>query len=205
MMASACDLTSAIESLLRAGASINARDLYGNTALHYANIFGAYKAIEMLEEHNADVNIENNNGKLPLDVAGSEAERIAANIFGTRKRRSFNGYKNDLSLSSSSPHSSLEESSSLSLSSPSNAGTATGNTRGRGRGAGKKGSADAGAGGEFEELKASFEALQLQHEAMQSSIKSMQKARREAEEKESQRQKERQRQQNRRNGKSYHI
>ena len=47
--------------------NIDARNKDGNTALHLAVMFGDTLATELLMKSGADSNIENNQGKTPLD------------------------------------------------------------------------------------------------------------------------------------------
>ena len=48
---------------------INCRDVVGNTALHYAAQSGLKQCVEFLVAHDADLFIENNEGKTPCDLA----------------------------------------------------------------------------------------------------------------------------------------
>lgn len=70
MLAAAFDLPAAVTLLCTAGAGVNMRDLDGNTALHYAYACGSNHAVSVLEDRDADSNIENNEGKTSFEVAG---------------------------------------------------------------------------------------------------------------------------------------
>lgn len=56
--------------LLTFGASINKREnVFGNTSLHYACITGNTCAIKLLMEANAKIDVQNNKGQTPIDMA----------------------------------------------------------------------------------------------------------------------------------------
>ena len=48
---------------------INCRDVVGNTALHYAAQSGLKQCVEFLVAHEADLFVENNEGKTACDLA----------------------------------------------------------------------------------------------------------------------------------------
>ena len=58
-----------VEMLLSAGADVNARNGYGNTALNYASYYGHTKTIEMLLSKGADVNARDDSGNTALHRA----------------------------------------------------------------------------------------------------------------------------------------
>jgi ankyrin repeat protein len=68
-----------ISLLLASGASIDARDHYGSTALHVACQFNKTAAVHILLEHGADDTVQDNFGATPLqrckDFGHSECER----------------------------------------------------------------------------------------------------------------------------------
>eukprot|EP01041_Mallomonas_annulata_P000402 gene402-729_t len=70
MFASALGIEEAVAVLIHAGADLNAVDLNGNTALHYAYAYSAVGIASTLECHGADTRIENGFHLSPLDVIG---------------------------------------------------------------------------------------------------------------------------------------
>ena len=53
---------------------INARDIYGNTALYWASLMGHHRVVEALLSDNAiDVNRSNSLGRTPLHAASMNA------------------------------------------------------------------------------------------------------------------------------------
>jgi ankyrin repeat protein len=48
---------------------INAKDYYGNTALHHAVNKGDFDLVETLVEKGADFNVQNEEGDTPLQIA----------------------------------------------------------------------------------------------------------------------------------------
>lgn len=58
-----------VELLLAGGADIDARDIYGQTALHGAAFQGWTSLVEVLAEHGAGLEIADNNGSTPTDAA----------------------------------------------------------------------------------------------------------------------------------------
>ena len=62
------------ELLLKAGATVNARDTNGATPLHFAVSNGHQELAELLLAHDADPNARNNAGQTPLDLAKSQAQ-----------------------------------------------------------------------------------------------------------------------------------
>ncbi|KAM6306309.1 ankyrin repeat domain-containing protein 22-like [Aegotheles albertisi] len=58
-----------IRMLLRAGVNVNATDISGNTALHYACEMKNQAVIPLLVEAHADISVKNQQGETPLDVA----------------------------------------------------------------------------------------------------------------------------------------
>ncbi len=61
-----------VSTFLANGADPNWQDKTGYTALHYAAREGRIEAISLLVEHGADLNLENNGGKTPLDLATND-------------------------------------------------------------------------------------------------------------------------------------
>ncbi|XP_054061052.1 ankyrin repeat domain-containing protein 22 isoform X2 [Rissa tridactyla] len=58
-----------IKMLLRAGVDVNATDLSGNTALHYACETKNQAVIPLLLKAHADTSVKNQDGETPLDIA----------------------------------------------------------------------------------------------------------------------------------------
>lgn len=63
------DHTFMVDVLLRNGASVNARDDDGNTALHFYTRSGDYRTVKRLLHYGANPMIENRSGTTPLDLA----------------------------------------------------------------------------------------------------------------------------------------
>jgi ankyrin repeat protein len=81
--------------LLENGANIDQEidyhsDFYepGTTSLHFAAIFGHANICELLLDHGADINIMDEAGKTPLDVASTNQVRDLLNAYITFNRRS---------------------------------------------------------------------------------------------------------------------
>jgi ankyrin repeat protein len=66
------------EELVEAGADVNARDAFGNTALIYAAGGGHQALVEMLLSCGADVGVKNNNGLTCLDLAAARGHSAVA-------------------------------------------------------------------------------------------------------------------------------
>lgn len=62
------DYVENIKLLLAAGADVNAKNKYKDTALIWAAVRGSYKIAKTLLEANADVNAKNNNGETALSM-----------------------------------------------------------------------------------------------------------------------------------------
>ena len=69
MWASMNNQISAINTLLKYGANINAQDYDGWSALHFAAASQSYKAVEILLKNNANANLENVNDDKPVDLS----------------------------------------------------------------------------------------------------------------------------------------
>jgi ankyrin repeat protein len=63
------DPIEAIKLFLQAGADINATNIAGNTAMHYAAQTGANRIVELLADRGAKLDVKNKDGKTPLDLA----------------------------------------------------------------------------------------------------------------------------------------
>jgi ankyrin repeat protein len=68
-----------LELLLKNGADIKARNLYG-TALHAATENGHAKAVELLLEKGADINIEDGDGRTALRRAYYRKHEVRAKL-----------------------------------------------------------------------------------------------------------------------------
>lgn len=66
-----CNAADAAAVLLKAGATVDARDAHGNTALFTAvfNSKGFGEVIKLLRAHGADPGVKNNHGVSPLSLA----------------------------------------------------------------------------------------------------------------------------------------
>lgn len=59
-----------VETLFKAGANLNERDLFGDTALHIAAEYGDLKTISKLIEFDADVNLDSvGRGQTPIVIS----------------------------------------------------------------------------------------------------------------------------------------
>jgi ankyrin repeat protein len=72
MYAAAADLPNVCKILFEAGADLQSKDLDGNTALHFAYMYGSKNSVAMLESLGADDKIDNNFGREPLFESGRE-------------------------------------------------------------------------------------------------------------------------------------
>lgn len=63
-------VNSCFHKLIEAGCNINAKDANGNTALHYTCATKTYNRISMLRllQLGADINVENEEGKTPMEM-----------------------------------------------------------------------------------------------------------------------------------------
>lgn len=76
---------SVIDVLLDAGATVNARAVYGSTPLAYAAMRGSYAAVRRLLLAGAETSLENNNaGKIALGRISRNDARIAALLLAVR-------------------------------------------------------------------------------------------------------------------------
>jgi len=64
-----CGRTELVKLLLEKGAGVNAKDMYGNTPLHLAAIWGYMDVVRTLISRGADVNAAAEDGYTPLDEA----------------------------------------------------------------------------------------------------------------------------------------
>lgn len=67
-----------ITLLLDSGADIDARDLSGSTALHYATAYGDEHAVKLLLDRGADIEAKNDAGKTPLGAGCEYPDTSAA-------------------------------------------------------------------------------------------------------------------------------
>ena len=83
-----------VKLLLRSGADINRRDVYGRTALHGASWSGKKDVVEVLLEYGADVSIKNNNGETARDDAIQNGKRTIVDMIDrhVNSRRFFNRF-----------------------------------------------------------------------------------------------------------------
>jgi ankyrin repeat protein len=72
MYAAAADLPNVCKILFESGADLQSKDLDGNTALHFAYMYGSKNSVAMLESLGADDKIDNNFGREPLFESGRE-------------------------------------------------------------------------------------------------------------------------------------
>merc|ERR1719401_3386784 len=76
--AAAAGNAGAIRALLAGGAVVNAKDMYGRTALHFASESGRVAAIEsLLADGGADIHAESSQGETALHYAGANGEVAA--------------------------------------------------------------------------------------------------------------------------------
>lgn len=68
-LASRNEHTKLCEYLINKGLSLNEVSNDGNTALHIAAFYGHYDVVKLLLNYGAKINIKNNSGKLPKDLA----------------------------------------------------------------------------------------------------------------------------------------
>ena len=86
------------ELLLDAGAYIDAKDVRGNTALHYAcsnygDPYGDYDMVKFLLDHGADPTIENKDGEIPANrIKDSSIESL---FFGDDEEDDYDDYGED--------------------------------------------------------------------------------------------------------------
>jgi ankyrin repeat protein len=78
-------LTSLRVSLLKSGADPNRQDYNGNTALHHAVMANLRDAIPLLINYGASVNVKNNDGQTPLDLAEYEVTKAALREAGANE------------------------------------------------------------------------------------------------------------------------
>ena len=70
----------AVATLLELGANPNWKDKDGLTALHYAVLIENEEIIELLLEHNADVNAQDNEGETPLSSISKHLREFIADV-----------------------------------------------------------------------------------------------------------------------------
>ena len=88
MMAAAADLpTIALQLLVDAGADIDAKDLEGNSALHYAYAYGSMGASVWLEGRGASGTAKNNRREEPFELVG-KMTKINPPVFATQRKSS---------------------------------------------------------------------------------------------------------------------
>jgi Ankyrin repeats (3 copies) len=76
-----------VHAYLAKGASSNARDAKGGTALHWAAARGEESIVELLVAHGADVDARDASGKTPLQVAESRGKSEIAAFLRNRGAR----------------------------------------------------------------------------------------------------------------------
>ncbi|KAF2141297.1 uncharacterized protein K452DRAFT_229032, partial [Aplosporella prunicola CBS 121167] len=59
----------AVRTLLNRGASLQSKDEFGETPLHYAAENGEYKIVELLVRAGADITTKDDEGRIPVDNA----------------------------------------------------------------------------------------------------------------------------------------
>jgi ankyrin repeat protein len=69
-----------VKLLIEAGANVNAKNIYGNTALIYASFAGQLKLIKYLISVGADINIKNNTGNNVLMIASNYNNKKLLNL-----------------------------------------------------------------------------------------------------------------------------
>lgn len=69
-----------VKKLIQKGVDVNARDEFGNTALHFACIFANKEIIKMLLEAGADVFATNNEYKSIIATINESGNRTCINI-----------------------------------------------------------------------------------------------------------------------------
>ena len=74
------DCPDAIRRLLVGGASVDATDINGNTALHYAAAAGRHESMKVLVEADANFELMNTSGKIPLHVAVEAGDLKAVEV-----------------------------------------------------------------------------------------------------------------------------
>ncbi|EAY17786.1 hypothetical protein TVAG_016160 [Trichomonas vaginalis G3] len=74
------DTPSLLEYLLSHGASINEKDKYGGTALHFAGQNNCKETAEVLISHGANINEKTNNGETALHFAAKYNSKETAEV-----------------------------------------------------------------------------------------------------------------------------
>jgi ankyrin repeat protein len=77
------DPLDAIKLFVDAGADVNAVNDLGNTALHYAAQTGASRIVEFLASKGAKLDVQNFQGKTPLDLAKSATAALIRKLMGS--------------------------------------------------------------------------------------------------------------------------